>query len=206
MKGLLVGDSLLRFIDKTKGLDVIAMPGGTIEQAINLFQNKKIPLNNIKEYSFIIIHFGTNNIANGHTKEHIINKLTELNQTIRRYTSVTIYTSTILPRLKDFEHTNPIIKDINITLYKEQTANHKVLQTFRPFITHNATLHEHFFCTHYRDGKEDGVHLTERGDNEFRREIQQTLATQHGRFWHNNIYYGPPTVINKYTGQIKYRH
>ncbi|XP_060590908.1 uncharacterized protein LOC132745913 isoform X1 [Ruditapes philippinarum] len=133
-KVIIVGDSMIKNLPPIEGVEVRAIRGATIGKINFLLENRQLSLGSS---NYIIIHAGTNNIANGNSCDYILSGLANLIATVRRLkTDIHIIVSSLLPRPVDKDETESVIKQVNTCFEKEMSKdlNVKFVKSFRPFL------------------------------------------------------------------------
>ena len=110
MNALVLGDSIIRHCHTPKHADILSIRGATVDTLITRVKQNII---NFSNYQLVIIHVGTNDVDNGNA-DLILPKLLELCSEIRnRQAFMQFIISAIIPRPKDFDTTDAIIKQVN---------------------------------------------------------------------------------------------
>ena len=108
---VIVGNSIIKNLPPIDDVVIKSFRGDTIAQLTNRIDKGQVDLS---PFDYVIIHVGTNNIANQQPYDKIIADYGNLIPTIKkRKRSIRVIISAILPRPCDHEFTDPIIKDVN---------------------------------------------------------------------------------------------
>jgi len=111
-----VGDSIARNVPDLRGFENQAKGGETTRSLQMRIANGHIKVGGFR---VIVIHVGTNDIANGKTAEDIVFYYDNLIQAIRRQNqTATLVVSAIIPRWLDDGHTKPVIAKANQLLQR----------------------------------------------------------------------------------------
>ena len=118
-KVVIVGDSIIKDIRDIDAVTVRPFPSATIGAFASFFEDKKIDLQ--PSYDYIILHVGTNNIANRDRYDGMISDYANLMVAIVRRCKpdIRIVVSPILPRPVDHSITDKMIKNVNRHLKDE---------------------------------------------------------------------------------------
>ena len=142
-----------------EGCTVQAFRGDSISKLTNRIKTKEADLS---KFDFVILHVGTNDIANKASFEHIISDYGNLIGVCRNVKpSLKIVVSAIIPRPVDHEITDGIIRQVNTHLNNvmSKDMNFRFICTYKPF-THCGKVKRELFAK--RDG---GLHLNFEGTN-----------------------------------------
>ncbi|XP_053378686.1 uncharacterized protein LOC123541508 [Mercenaria mercenaria] len=108
---IIVGDSIVKNLPPIEGVKVQAFPGATIGKLSFLVSKKQVSL---YDSNFIILHIGTNNIANQNALNSLASDFTNLIAAIRKENaSIRIIVSSILPRPVDHSCSDKKIREFN---------------------------------------------------------------------------------------------
>lgn len=187
----MLGDSLLKHLNKIKGVDIWSSPGINIRNTIKLLENPYVRQKMcLSERDTVILAVGTNTIADykkeGEIQDKPAEEMMELVHLIKQYTDAHIIVSAILPRIVDFRLTNHQIKHTNNTLRNilKKTDNTSFWVTYKPFWNGHYIKSDLFIMTNTnRHGKlyADGVHLNMGGIKILRQYIRQRVGQTHSR-------------------------
>lgn len=168
---IVIGDSIIKNLDPIEGVQLKAFPGATIGKLGYLINSREIKWAN---YQYVIIHVGTNNVANKNTISSILSDFGNLIANIRKLNPhIRIIVSSILPRPVDHTLTDSIIRNINVQLEKSlsKTLNFKFVKSYRPFCRAGAVQR----CLFARlDG---GLHLNLAGSSTLRHFFVRVIST-----------------------------
>lgn len=170
-KVIIVGDSIIKFLPPIEGVQIAAFPGATIGKLSYLFSSRKVA---ISEAEYIMLHIGTNNVANGQSAETILADYANLIAIVRRlYPSIKIICSAILPRPVDHQTTDSVIRLINKSIETDLTKNLniKFIRSYRPFCE-NGKVKRYLFAK--MDG---GLHLNSAGADQLRHFFIRVIST-----------------------------
>lgn len=151
--------------------------GDTIGRLANRLLNKQISLD---EFDFVLLHVGTNDIANKSSLplqiafNHILSDYGNLVGICRKLKpEVNILMSAILPRPVDHEKTDPLIRKVNGYLQKNmsKTMRFTFLRTYKPFMYAGNVKRELFAR------KDGGLHLNTEGTNKLRYFFLRSIAS-----------------------------
>jgi lysophospholipase L1-like esterase len=170
-KVVIVGDSMIKNLPPIEGVEVKAVRGATIGKINFLIEKGQLSLGS---NNYVIVHAGTNNIANGNSCDYILSGLANLVATIRRVNpNIHIIISSILPRPVDKVETESVIKEVNSRLEKEMSKdlNFKFVKSFRPFL-YKGQIKRYLFAN--LDG---GLHLNSEGSNRLGHFFLRVIST-----------------------------
>jgi lysophospholipase L1-like esterase len=159
---LIVGDSIIKYLQPIEGVEVCPFPGATIGKINYLVTYGKIKFENA---DYVILHVGTNNIANGQVPDTILSDYANLIASIRRIKpNIVIICSAILPRPVDHDVTDSLIRTVNTGLQVDiaKHLNVKFIRSYRPFCF-EGKIKRYLFAK--QDG---GLHLNNEGANQLR--------------------------------------
>jgi lysophospholipase L1-like esterase len=140
----------------------VPYPGTTISRLAHLFWSKRISL---EKFDFIIVHVGTNDVAQGRSVGSILSDYGNLIAAIRSVKrSISIIVSSILPRPVDQKITDGVIFEINTNLRENisKDLSFKFVRSYRPFCF-KGKVKRHLFAK--LDG---GLHLNAEGTSHLR--------------------------------------
>ena len=105
---IILGDSIVKDLPPIDGVVIKSFPGATIS---TLTQHIDMGHVNLVNFDYIIVHVGTNNIANRNSYESILSDYGNLIGRIKQKKSwIRIIVSSILPRPCDHLETDQMIK------------------------------------------------------------------------------------------------
>lgn len=151
--GILISDSICKYINKLKYLDVHAFPGCTLEMLFSKIITREILLD---QYQLVILHVGTNNLSNCSSSRIIALYMRIVRYIKYHYPIISLSISGMLPRIDD-----PILKsrmEINkfLQYMSRKERQFTFLRTHRCLIHKDKTVKSHLY------GK-DGIHLNQAG-------------------------------------------
>ncbi|XP_045203369.2 uncharacterized protein LOC123556597 isoform X1 [Mercenaria mercenaria] len=167
----IMGDSIIKHLPSIQGVSIFAFPGATIGKLSFLVDSRAVPL---ADFNFVIIHVGTNNIANGHSLQHMSSDFANLVASIRKCNKdIAIIVSSILPRPVDHSHSKSTVQQFNFHLqdYLASELNFKFIRSYRPFCF-RGDIKRFLFAK--RDG---GLHLNSEGSNHLRFFFLRVIST-----------------------------
>ena len=157
-KVVILSDSLLKHASLPGVAEVHCVRGATFSTLKEGVDHDRY-IKDWKAYNLVIIHCGTNDIDNGNQK-NILKETTALVAKVqKRNTELKFIISSILPRPKDFETTNPIIKRVNEVLKVWSSSKKHVIfaPTYKTFFKGNQIRTDQVLFD------EDKLHLNEQG-------------------------------------------
>ena len=145
--------------------------GDTISKITYKVDKNIAKLNN---FDYVLFHVGTNDVDNESSFDHIISDFGNLIGVVRKkYPKINIIISSILPRPKDYDATDPFTRRINSYLLNNMSKpyNFKFIKSYRPFVFGGKVRRELFAK---RDG---GLHLNTQGTSRLRYYFLRTIAS-----------------------------
>lgn len=132
-KVLLIGDSLVKYVQKLNNTQVLAFKGITIEQLAVRIKQDKIP--HLAGKRLVLTHVGTNNVETD-SPESMVAKTNFLIDMIRaKLPEVPIMISLIIPRPKDFDVLGKTVLKYNYMMYDlSKRLKITCLPTYRKFL------------------------------------------------------------------------
>lgn len=170
-KVMIVGDSIIKNLPPIEGVQLRSFPGATIGKLLYWLENGKISL---KDVNYVIIHVGTNNIANGFSVDSMSSDFANLIAKFRKLSpALHIIVSSILPRPVDHESSDKKIREINTKLEKSMSKdlNFKFVRSYRPFC-YGGEIKRYLFAK--RDG---GLHLNSEGSSRLKHFFHRVIST-----------------------------
>lgn len=182
----MLGDSMVRNVDKIKGTDIWCSPGIDIEGCTKMLNSQYLQSHlSLQNRQLIIIAIGTNSISdiknNSSQREAVVADMINLIAKIRTYTQAPIAISGILPRIIDFKKTNTLIRYTNDKLRNiiNDTDNVSFWPTYKPFWNGhfiNSDLFRMVGKNRYGKRYADGIHPNEAGAKALRQYFRQRIA------------------------------
>lgn len=166
-----MGDSIIKDITQIDGVTIRAFPGVTIGKLALLFSKGTISVEN---YDYLILHVGTNNIANRNTYEEIISDYGNLLGIIRKIKiNLRIIVSSILPRPIDHSITDGMIKQVNNYLKHRMSRdlNFTFVCSYKA-VSKFGTFRRYLFAK-----LDKGLHLNTEGSNRLRFFFIRVIST-----------------------------
>ena len=153
----MISDSMTRYVGPIPGVQRVVQPGAVIEDFTDQIWSGET---SVKGMDAILIHVGTNNVANGNCPQHVLTEFGNLIRAIRSRNQLThIVVSSILPRVCDHRTTHATVKEVN-KLMGQVARERKVvfLRTFLSFCSGKERygIKEYLYAA-------DGLHLNPRG-------------------------------------------
>lgn len=166
-----MGDSIIKDLPPIDGVVIKSFPGATIASLAWHVDKENVKLTN---FDFLIIHVGTNNIANGDDQESMQSDFGNLIARIKRKkSSIRIIVSSILPRPCDHSVTDKVIKDFNKCLRLEmaQDLGFRFVESWKA-VTKFGTYRRYLFAKN-----DKGLHLNTEGSRRLRYFFLRVIST-----------------------------
>lgn len=166
----IISDSIAKYVSGIEGCVVQAFRGDTISKLTRRIQSHQAAL---KPYDYVILHVGTNDIANRASFREIISDFGNLIAVCKNENpSIEIIISAIIPRPIDHKISDPVIREVNSYLNKKmsKTMNFRFICTYRPF-TYCGKIRIELYAK--LDG---GLHLNNAGTNRLKQFFVQVIS------------------------------
>ncbi|XP_071135603.1 uncharacterized protein [Mytilus edulis] len=160
--GTIICSSIPKYVKDINGCTTQAFPGATIARLSDYVSSNKI---NLKNKDFIIVHVGSNNIAQNHSVDMIISYYSDLIHNIQIKSKAKIIITSILPRLIDHNSTAENVRLVNSQLKK--LCVRRNIQF--------SNIYKSFLCNNLPDASlyapRDGLHLNFTGTSLLRKKF-----------------------------------
>ena len=160
--GTIICSSIPKYVKDINGCTTQAFPGATIARLSDYVSSNKI---NLKNKDFIIVHVGSNNIAQNHSVDMIISYYSDLIHNIQIKSKAKIIITSILPRLIDHNSTAENVRLVNSQLKK--LCVRRNIQF--------SNIYKSFLCNNLPDASlyapRDGLHLNLTGTSLLRKKF-----------------------------------
>lgn len=152
---LLISDSICKHVANIDWLEVIVIPGANIFSIHQYIRENKA---RIRIFSHLLLHVGTNDIANGLSVNLTLQYYTNLLELIQSTSTCHVVISGILPRPVDFLDSKQHVIQVNNNL-AALALRRKALfvKTYKPFVQQPGSLPVRKYFA------KDGLHLSKKG-------------------------------------------
>lgn len=149
---LLISDSICKYIENIDWLESTVLPGANIFTIHNFIKGSKARIN---LFTHLILHVGTNDIANGLTNDLIYQYYLNLLVLVKSITNCNIIISAILPRPVDFTETKQRVIEVNKHLATLAFQKKFLfIRTYKPFVQQPGSIPIRKYFA------KDGLHLS----------------------------------------------
>lgn len=154
VRTLIFTDSILKHCYGGVGSETYARRGARVEDLTHLVASGQV---SVDVYELIILHCGTNNIANGDNRGLMLHKFKQLIDAIKERSNATIVITSLLPRPVDHTHSSPVIYSLNSSLHRLSSQEGLNFQKLYKAFVNKGKPRENLFC------RRDKLHLNRNG-------------------------------------------
>lgn len=168
---IILGDSIVKDLPPIDGVVIKSFPGATIS---TLTQHIDMGHVNLVNFDYIIVHVGTNNIANRNSYESILSDYGNLIGRIKQKKSwIRIIVSSILPRPCDHLETDQMIKRVNkaLRLHLSSDLGFHFVESWKT-VSKFGTYRRYLFAKN-----DQGLHLNTEGKRRLRYFFLRVIST-----------------------------
>ena len=170
-RAICLSDSIPKYCYTPNHCDIHSVRGATTQRLITKVRQNLI---NWLIYGLVIIHVGTNDIANGDGASMLLNTVILCNEIKCRNPDIKIVISAIIPRVIDFVETDHIIKGINRDL--KRFCDHSTSPDFHFHPTYNSFQKCGWPDLTGNYWAKDDLHLADRGIKRMNAIIKNLVA------------------------------